>query len=34
MTATGKIRGRPVYWDGEVWRYLDTEQPGVRMGWS
>jgi hypothetical protein len=27
MSDTGYIRGRPAFWDGEVWRWQDTEEP-------
>lgn len=25
MTARSTIRNRPVYYDGEFWRYVDTD---------
>lgn len=27
MTITGKLRGHPMHWDGEQWRYTDTGEP-------
>ena len=27
MTATSSLRGRPIYRDGDAWRYLDTGAP-------
>lgn len=27
MTARGMLRGHPMHWDGERWRYTDTGEP-------
>lgn len=32
MTARGQLRGHPMYFDGEVWRYEDTGEP-TADGW-
>lgn len=29
MSVTGNMRGYPVHWDGEAWRYVDTGEPTV-----
>lgn len=31
MTALGKLRGHPIYWDpdAEIWRFCDTDEPTV-----
>ena len=26
MAATGNLRGHAMYFDGDVWRYLDTDE--------
>lgn len=29
MTARGMLRGHSMYWDGQQWRYTDTDEPTV-----